>query len=117
MAVHSKGAGIGVGVAAPTQPQPTGPRAGARPRGSGVVVDDLRLAGADGMCEISARVRRPGAEERRLWWRFPQEFAPAALDGSPLLAGVLMWAMRHGDDVTVDAPVSPRLLANIDKII
>jgi len=92
------------------------PRVSARARVSGVVVDDLQRASADGACEISARVRRHGAEERRLWWRFPQEFAPAALDGSPFLAGVLMWAMRHGDDVTVDAPVSPRLLANIDTI-
>ncbi|MFL5821480.1 MAG: hypothetical protein ACJ76S_12440 [Solirubrobacteraceae bacterium] len=95
----------------------TGPRVGARARRSGVVVDDLRRASADGVCEISARVRRHGAEERRLWWRFPQEFAPAAPDGSPFLAGVLMWAMRHGDDVTVDGPVSPRLLANVDTVI
>lgn len=118
MAVHSKGAEVGAGVAAPTRSAPTaGARSGARPRGSGVVVDDLRLVRADGVCESSARVRRAGAEERRLWWRFPEQFAPSALDGSPFLAGVLMWAMRHGDDVVVDAPVSPRLLANVETII
>ena len=83
-----------------------------------MLVDDLQQSFADGACEISARVRSRQAEERRLWWRFPEEYAPEGqLDGSPFLAGVLVWAMRHGEDVTVDAPVSPRLLAGLEDIL
>lgn len=81
-----------------------------------MIVDDLQQFSADGRCEISARVRRGSGEELRLWFRFPEEFAPAALDGSPFLAGVLVWAMRAGEDITVDAPVSPRLLDSMDAI-
>lgn len=81
-----------------------------------MIVDDLQRSIADGRCEISARVRRGDGEELRLWFRFPERFAPAHLDGSPFLAGVLVWAMRHAEDVTVDAPVSPRLLAGLDDI-
>lgn len=81
-----------------------------------MIVDDLQRSIADGQCEISARVRRGSGEELRLWFRFPEQFAPASLDGSPFLAGVLVWAMRAGEDVTVDAPVSPRLLGALDDI-
>ena len=82
-----------------------------------MIVDDLQRTLADGRCEVSARVRRGTGEQLRLWYRFPEQYAPAELDGSPFLAGVLVWAMRHGEDVTVDAPVSPRFLASIDDIL
>jgi hypothetical protein len=82
-----------------------------------VIVDDLRLSSVDDRCEISARVRRGDGDERRLWYRFPGQFAPAQVDGSPFLAGLLVWAMRNREDVTVDAPVSPRLLASVDQVM
>ena len=82
-----------------------------------LVVDDLRQATADGMCELSARVRSSQAEERRLWFSFPEEFAHSRLDGSAFLAAPLVWCMRHGENLRVDAPVSPRLLASVDEII
>ena len=82
-----------------------------------MIVDRLERSRVDGLCEISARVRHPRLEAPRLWFRFPAEFAPDGLDGSPFLAGVLIWAMRHAADIVVDAPVSPALLANLDKII
>lgn len=83
-----------------------------------MLVDDLRRSLQDDACEISARVRSGQSDERRLWWRFPAQYAPDGdLDGSPFLAGVLVWAMRHGEDVTVDAPVSPRLLAGLDDTL
>jgi hypothetical protein len=81
-----------------------------------VIVDDLQRAFPDGLCEISARVRRGDGEQLRLWYRFPEELAPAEVDGSPFLAGVLVWAMRAGEDVTVDGPVSPRLLGSLEDI-
>jgi hypothetical protein len=66
---------------------------------------------------VSARVRRGAGEELRLWYRFPAEFAPAQPDGSPFLAGALAWAMENGEGLTVDGPVSPRLLAAVDGIM
>jgi hypothetical protein len=82
-----------------------------------VVVDRLQRSEAGGLCTISARVRRPGLDAQRLWFSLPAEFAPEWPDGSPFLAGVLLWAMRHAADVVVDGPVSPMLLANLDKIV
>ncbi|MFL5819825.1 MAG: hypothetical protein ACJ76S_03990 [Solirubrobacteraceae bacterium] len=81
-----------------------------------MIVDDLRSSFADGKCEISARVRQGGSELPRLYFRFPEQFAPARLDGSPFLAGLLVYAMRAGEDITLDAPVSPRLLDSLDRI-
>jgi hypothetical protein len=82
-----------------------------------VIVDDVRSRPLNDRCEVSARVRRASGEELRLWWRMPEELAPTRLDASPFLAGVLVYAMRHGEDVAVDGPVSPRLLAAVDKIV
>jgi hypothetical protein len=88
--------------------------------GAQMIIDRLQRADLDGRCEISARVRHRDLGdlgEHRLWFRFPAELGPDELDGSPFLAGVLIWAMRHRADIALDAPVSPRLLANIDRII
>jgi hypothetical protein len=82
-----------------------------------VIVDQLQCSEVAGRCEVSARVRHRRFGERRLWFQFPAELGPDELDGSPFLAGVLIWAMRHGTDIALDAPVSPKLLANIDRII
>jgi hypothetical protein len=81
-----------------------------------VIVDDLRSSVSHGKCEISARVRRDGSELPRLYFRFPERFAPTQADGSPFLAGVLVYAMRAREDITLDAPVSPRLLASLDRV-
>lgn len=69
------------------------------------------------MCELSARVRSSRDEERSLWFSFPEEFAPSWLDGSAFLAAPLVWCMRHGEDLVVDAPVSPMLLASVEDIL
>jgi hypothetical protein len=81
-----------------------------------MIVDDLRRTTVDGLCEISARVRSDAGEMPRLYYRFPEEYAPERLDGSPFLAGLLVWAMRAREDLTLDAPVSPRLLEGLDGI-
>lgn len=81
-----------------------------------MIVDDLQRKFADGKCEISARVRRDGAELPRFYFRFPEELAPARIDGSPFLAGLLVMAMQAGEDIELDAPVSPRLLESVDEI-
>ena len=82
-----------------------------------MIVDDLQLGFPDGQCEISARVRRKEGDPLRLWFRFPEEFAPARADGSPFLAATLLKAMRDGDDLTIDAPVSPQLLGRVDELM
>jgi hypothetical protein len=61
-----------------------------------VIVDHLQRSFPDGQCEISARVRFREADQVRLWFRFPQEFAPERPDGSPFLAATLLKAMREG---------------------
>jgi hypothetical protein len=83
-----------------------------------VIVDDLRSTLVDGHCELSARVRPAREPERRLYFRFPAEFAPESdPDGSPFLVGSLVWCMRQGEDLVVDAPVSPRLLENMEDVV
>lgn len=99
------------------EPVVLAPPAGNGTRRPELVVDDLEQSSGDGICTLSARVRSPSAEERRLWFSIPDEFAPAWTDGSPFLAALLVWCMRHAEDLTVDAPVSPRLLATVDDII
>jgi hypothetical protein len=82
-----------------------------------VIVDDLEQTFPGEECEISARVRRKEGDPVRLWFRFPEEFAPARVDGSPFLAATLLKAMRDGDDLTIDAPVSFQLLGRVDELM
>lgn len=83
-----------------------------------MIVDDIRRSFADGMYEISARVRTERRGEMpRLHYRVPERFAGDRVDGSPFLAGLLLFALREREDVTVDAPVSPRLLGRLAEIM
>ncbi|HVV95740.1 MAG TPA: hypothetical protein VHC92_01225 [Rhodanobacteraceae bacterium] len=51
----------------------------------------------------------------RLWYRFPAGY-PVSLRGDAFLAAALQPAMRAGETLVIDgAPVSPRLLAGIDR--
>ncbi|GGQ75417.1 hypothetical protein [Couchioplanes azureus] len=52
-----------------------------------------------------------GDEPFRLWYRYPAEFAPrvSAANGDPFVAALLGVAMRLGEDLHIDAEVSPRL--------
>ena len=79
-----------------------------------MIVDDLQQASQDGVCEISTRVRRADGQKLRLWWRVPEEFAPAWPDGSPFAAAALVWALEHDEHLTADVPVSPRLAASLE---
>ena len=82
-----------------------------------MIVDDLQRSFLDGECQISARVRLRDADQVRLWFRFPAQFAPERLDGSPFLAATLLKAMREGEDLEIDAPVSPQLLGRVDELM
>ncbi|WP_143162531.1 hypothetical protein [Couchioplanes caeruleus] len=52
-----------------------------------------------------------GDEPFRLWYRYPPEFSPwlSAGNGDPFVAALLGVAMRLGEDLHIDADVSPRL--------
>ena len=84
-----------------------------------MIVDDFRRTAEAGSYEISARLRseRPEFDVPRLWFRFPEGFAPGGdLDASPFLAGTLVWCLRNREGLHVDGPVSPRLLGEVDEI-
>lgn len=83
-----------------------------------MIVDDIQRTTEDGLYEISARLRSDHElEVSRLWFRFPEHYAPAGeLDASPFLAGTLVWCLRHSEDLTIDGPVSPLLLGQVDEI-
>jgi hypothetical protein len=83
-----------------------------------VIVDRLDHRVSDGRYELSARIRPERGAERRLWFRFPEAFAPAGPpDASPFLVALVAWSMRHGEDLELEAPVSPSLLGASREIV
>jgi hypothetical protein len=81
-----------------------------------VIVDDLTLEERNGSCEVSARVREERAgSEQRIWYSFPAEFRPSELDASPYLPGLLLACMSVGEPLSIDGPVSARLLAAAER--
>jgi len=84
-----------------------------------VIVDDFRRSVESGLYEISARVRAESGDPEpfRLFYRFPEQYAPPGeLDASPFLPPALIWCLRHSESLTLDGPVSPRLLGELDEI-
>jgi hypothetical protein len=79
-----------------------------------MIVDDLRAEERGGMVEHSARLRSR-AGESRLGFRVPAELSAPEGDGSPFLAACLLQAMRLGEDLAIEAPVSARLLAGAQR--
>ena len=85
-----------------------------------MIVDDFRRTAEAGLYEISARVRpeHVETEEFRLWFRFPEEYAPGGdLDASPFLPPALAWCLRNSEPLVIDGPVSARLLGELDDIM
>ena len=62
--------------------------------------------------ELSARViaEHYDTGDLRVHYRFPRRFSDGELDASPFLAVLVPVAMRLGEDLTIDGPVSARLL-------
>lgn len=84
-----------------------------------MIVDDFRRSVESGLYEISARVRPQSGDPEpfRLFYRFPEQYAPPGeLDASPFLPPALIWCLRHSESLTLDGPVSPRLLGELDEI-
>lgn len=80
-----------------------------------MIVDRIRWCDLGERVERSARVRWKGGEHE-LTIDVPREFAPSADDGSAFLAATLQLAMRRGEDLEIDAPVSRRLLEACERI-
>jgi hypothetical protein len=85
-----------------------------------MVIDDLRRDIDGEMYEISARLRPADADADpfRIWFRFPAQFAPEGeLDASPFLPHALPWCLRRGEPLTIEGPVSVRLLDAVGEIM
>lgn len=52
----------------------------------------------------------------RLWLRVPGEFAPPRPHADPFVVGLFLPAMAAGQDLIVDGPISPSLIANLSRI-
>jgi hypothetical protein len=87
-----------------------------------VIIEDVqRHAVADGAWELSAQLRGSARiPDTRVWFRF-SGIEPWAgpvgepVDGSPFVVALLLAAMRAGEPLQVDAPVSRRLLDQVTR--
>lgn len=90
-----------------------------------VRVSDVRLSTADDRRELQAWVssERDAADDSwfapfALWYRFPMWCGSIlrADNGDPFLAALLLAAMRAGERLIIESPVSSRLLAALPEI-
>src|SRR3981081_1068993 len=79
-----------------------------------VLVDDIRLEPRDEQWELSGRISmdRLDTEGQRIWFRFPSEDSTREVVASPFLAALLVTSMWWREQLTIDGPVSARLLTN-----
>lgn len=84
-------------------------------RVSAIEVIDQRSA-----CQLQGRVTSDAGQfpPFLLWYRYPAELRPwlQADNGDPFLAALLTGAMLRGEDLAIEAPVSPRLLAALPDL-
>ena len=89
-------------------------------------VSDIRVIESAGGCQLEGFVESDAHPDEtdwfapfRLWHRFPAWCAPllSARNGDPFLAALLLPAMRLGERLHLDAPVSPKLLAATPEIL
>ena len=84
--------------------------------GNRMVVSQLETRELEHLVERSALYSWPGGD-CRVRIAVPPELAGDPDDASPFLPLALLPAMRHGDDVAVDAPVSPRLVRGSRQVV
>ena len=84
-----------------------------------MLVDDIRLSEVDEQRELSARITmdRLDTDGLRIWFRASGDNALRELDASPFLPALLVTAMWWNEKLTIDGPVSSRLLASVDEAI
>jgi hypothetical protein len=82
-----------------------------------VIVDSLQTVDRDGSVERSARLRwQRGEQSRQLHFSVPRVLSAPPGEGSSFLSACLLQAMRRGEDLEIDAPVSAKLLAATEGI-
>ena len=84
-----------------------------------MTVRDISVTTARDAQRVSAVVTSPSWEHpREVWFEVPSEYAsPSALTSAdPWVAALLLPAMRHREDLVVDAPLSPELLTALPQI-
>jgi hypothetical protein len=81
-----------------------------------MIVSDIQSAPTDEGFELSARVtlERDAGENQRVWFRFADPGAPIPATGDPFLVGFVTPCMMLGEDLSIDGPVSPELLATVE---
>lgn len=88
-------------------------------------VSTIQIAEQPGTCELRAQVQSDRSwdeddwfEPFPLWYRFPASWRESLCEknGDPFLAALLVPAMRLGERLIIDAPVSGKLLAALPEI-
>ena len=81
-------------------------------------VTDIRVKHGTS-CELDATVKAMSPRKTfQLFYRFPAEFAKTVqVSADPFIAALLLPSMELGEPLIVDAPVSPRLLRALPKIM
>lgn len=71
----------------------------------------------NGQIELAATLELPN-EQRRLWWRVPAAWGDSLTTwADPFVIGFAFDMMEAAQDVEVDGPVSPSLLANLESFM
>jgi hypothetical protein len=83
-----------------------------------MIISDIVCDRHDGANELSARVcpETANGEVFRVWFRFPSEIGSLPNSGDPFLVGFLIPCMFVGEDLHIDAPISPRLFQSVQAI-
>ena len=83
-------------------------------------VSAIEVTEEDTTCQVQAWVTSEAGqfESFPLWYRYPAwcRSSLSAENGDPFLAALLIGAMLRGEDLTIDAPVSPRLLETLPEL-
>jgi hypothetical protein len=81
-----------------------------------MIASDIRSSATDEGVELSARVEleRDAGEAQRVWFRFADPESPIPAVGDPFLVGLAIPCMMLGEDLTIDGPVSPELVATVE---
>lgn len=88
-----------------------------------MLVREIRVVDENDCCELKARIDFQtdwvwDGEPFFVWYRFPRSCRPYLDDqnGDPFLAALLAPAMVLGEDLQIEAPVSPRLMRSAHNI-
>jgi hypothetical protein len=84
-----------------------------------LIVSDIRLLTNADRCQLQASVNSDALDEPfLLWYRFPlgyEQFIRPE-NGNPFVSALLLPAMRAGEALAIEAPVSPKLLRSTREI-